>query len=392
MTHGRGKRHILSIAAALALALAVGVSAAYAWAPTLTVNTKLTKTWSWDIEKSADKQSVTLAPGETATVNYSVSVKTTGFTDSNWNVFGTAQFPAEPSILMTDIRASVLDPNTGEPGIDGTETCPGGLPQLLTSSLTCQYSIDVPNANSGKVRVSATGLENGNIVGAFDDQPFSFASAMVNEVDECVNVSDSFAGSLGTVCAGDAPKTFTYSRTIGPFTSAECGEHVVTNTASFITNDRQHTGSASADVKVTVVCEPPSGCTRTIGYWKTHAGFGPQADVVTPLLPIRLGTAGGAKSILVTSAAQAVSILSISNASNGIQKLYAQLLGAKLNGAAGTDLSAVASTIAAADAFLATNNSASWATLTAAQKNTVLGWKDALDDYNNGLLGPLHCD
>ena len=32
--------------------------------------------------------------------------------------------------------------------------------------------------------------------------------------------------------------------------------------------------------------------TRTIGYWKTHAGFGPQEDVVTPLLPIYLGNAG----------------------------------------------------------------------------------------------------
>jgi hypothetical protein len=392
MIQGRPRRRILSVAAAFALALVVGVSAAYAWAPTLTVNTKLTRTWSWDIEKSADKGTVTLAPGETATVNYSVSVKTTGFTDSDWTVFGTATFPTEPTVLMTDIRAWTINLATGQPDIHGTATCPPGLPQLLTSPLTCNYSVAVPNANSGKVHVEGTGLENGNLVGAYDDQPFSFASATVNEIDECVNVTDTFAGALGTVCAGDAPKTFTYSRTIGPFTSDQCGEHVVTNTASLVTNDRGLQDSASADVKVTVVCEPPKGCTHTIGYWKTHAGFGPQADVVTPLLPVRLGTSGGAKSINVTTAAQAVSLLSITTASNGIDKLYAQLLGAKLSGASGADLSAVASTIAAADAFLATNNSASWATLTKAQKNMVLGWMETLDNYNNGLIGPVHCD
>ena len=122
---------------------------------------------------------------------------------------------------------------------------------------------------------------------------------------------------------------------------------------------RGTTGTADADVDVTVECAPPTpGCTHTIGYWKNHAGFGPQADVVTPLLPIRLGSAGGAKSIDVTTAAKAVSLLKMEGsngvkaASNGINKLYAQLLGAKLSGADGADGSAIAGVIGAADAFL----------------------------------------
>ena len=51
-------------------------------------------------------------------------------------------------------------------------------------------------------------------------------------------------------------------------------------------------------------------------------------------------------------------------ASNGINKLYAQLLGAKLSGADGADGSVIAGVIAAADAFLANNNSLSWSGLT----------------------------
>ena len=135
------------------------------------------------------------------------------------------------------------------------------------------------------------------------------------------------------------------------------------------------------------------GCTRTIGYWKNHAGFGPQADVVTPLLPVWLGTATGAKSVSVTSAARAVELLDKSgDASNGINKLYAQLLAAKLNIASGANGSAISQTIAQADAFLATHAAADWHSLSAAERQSVLTWASTLDDYNNGKIGPGHCN
>lgn len=138
---------------------------------------------------------------------------------------------------------------------------------------------------------------------------------------------------------------------------------------------------------------PPAGCTLTIGYWKTHAGFtGNNGDDVTQYLPIWLGTAGGAASTQVTSAAQAVSILSMTGgASNGIVKLKAQLLGAKLNNAAGASNAAVAATITAADAFLATNAASAWSSLSNATKSQVNGWMTTIDNYNNGLVGPGHC-
>ena len=140
---------------------------------------------------------------------------------------------------------------------------------------------------------------------------------------------------------------------------------------------------------------PPPGhaCTRTIGYWKTHAGFGPQADVVTPLLPLWLGTSGGVKSVHVTTAALAVALLDKSgDASNGINKLYAQLLGAKLNIASGASGSAVLQTITQADLFLATHGAADWNALSSAQRQQVVTWAASLDDYNNGRIGPAHCD
>ncbi|PKK84781.1 MAG: hypothetical protein CVT49_01105 [candidate division Zixibacteria bacterium HGW-Zixibacteria-1] len=137
------------------------------------------------------------------------------------------------------------------------------------------------------------------------------------------------------------------------------------------------------------------GCTLTIGYWKTHAGFGPQDDMVTQFLPIWLGTAGGTKSLQVTNAAMAVAVLEMKTYgtnNNGITKLYAQLLGAKLNIANGADYDDVAATMAAADAFLATHDWTSWETLSRANKNLVGSWQSTLDNYNNGLIGPGHCN
>lgn len=139
---------------------------------------------------------------------------------------------------------------------------------------------------------------------------------------------------------------------------------------------------------------PPDGCTRTIGFWKTHAGFGPQDDEVTQYLPITLGDDGGAKSRLVADAQDAVDYLSMDvygRANNGITKLYAQLLGAKLNLASGAT-SAVDADIAAADAFLADYDWNDWKTIGKDNQKMVLGWMETLDDYNNGYLGTLHCD
>ena len=219
------------------------------------------------------------------------------------------------------------------------------------------------------------------------------SSQTSDEVDRCIMVFDSSpaAGFLGEVCVGDAPGVFTYQETIGPF--ADCGAHTVVNTAIIIGTEAHAFDEVSVAVHVPCV----GGCTLTIGYWKTHAGFtGNNADTVTPLLPILLGSGGGT-TLTVSTATQAVSVLRFEgsngsfSSSNGINKLYAQLLGAKLNIANGADGSAIAATIAAADGFLATNNSTNWAGLSRAGKNQVLGWMAALDDYNNGLIGPGHC-
>lgn len=125
-----------------------------------------------------------------------------------------------------------------------------------------------------------------------------------------------------------------------------------------------------------------SPCTWSLAWWRAHAG-----STATPLLPLWLGTARGALSVQVTSAAEAVPLLTVNgNATTLLRRLDAELLAAKLNLAAGADGSAVAATVAAGDAFLARHDD-----VPASQRAQVLGWITALDRYNDGAIGPGHC-
>jgi hypothetical protein len=163
-------------------------------------------------------------------------------------------------------------------------------------------------------------------------------------------------------------------------------------TACFALAEGETAGHVDAGLYQPVVTD--SGCTRSKGYWKNHAGAGRQPDEVTPLLPIWLGDAGGANSLLVDDAATAVAVLSqksFGSPSNGITKLYAQLLAAKLNIAAGALADDASNTIAAADAFLSDHTWSDWNSLDQAAKSSVLDWKDLLDGYNNGEVGPGAC-
>jgi hypothetical protein len=375
----------------------------YVLVVTKSVNTSLTRTYNWTIDKSADQSSLTLAPNQVfSPVNYSVKVDATP-TDSDWGVSGLITVGASGPIPATINKIS----DVVSDAIQADVTCGVELPYTLDEymSIECSYTAALPDAANRTNTATATlqnysydSEMNATPSGTTDfssvAEPVNFAGATVNKVDESIDVSDTYTGSLGTVTSGvdTIPKTFTYSRTVGPYTAS--GDYTVDNTASFVTNDTEATGSDSWTVNVNV---PSLGATLTIGYWKNHAGFGPQNDMVTALLPIWLGTSFD-KSFLVTNPALAVQYLSFSgsndvfDASNGINKLYAQLLAAKLNIKNGADDSAVAKTIAAADAFLETHDSTSWSALTKKEKNQVLIWATTLDNYNNGIIGPGHAD
>jgi hypothetical protein len=136
------------------------------------------------------------------------------------------------------------------------------------------------------------------------------------------------------------------------------------------------------------------GCTYGKGYWKNHAGLGPQDNELSQHLPLWLGDEGGGSSVQITDVQTAVDYLSQKvhgRPNNGISKLYAQLLAAKLNIANGADPADAADVINDADDFLADHGWSEWESLESDQRHELLHWKDMLDWYNNGMIGPGHC-
>lgn len=204
--------------------------------------TSYTRTWTWDIEKVGDQTDLVLAEGQTFLVNYDVTVDAE-YADSGWAASGsiTVTNPAPMAANLT----SVADAISG--GITATVDCPS-LTVPAGGSLTCTYSAALPDATARTN--TATVTFNGVAMTATADVTFG---APTTEVDECIDVDDSLYGSLGTVCADQAPYTFEYSYEVGEY--GECGEYWVDNIAEFVTNDTGAIGSDDWTVVINVPCD-----------------------------------------------------------------------------------------------------------------------------------------
>jgi uncharacterized repeat protein (TIGR01451 family) len=178
-----------------------------------------------------------------------------------------------------------------------------------------------------------------------------------------------------------------FSVTVEATTPGEACDYTIANTATVAASNeplpKKNNNSASASISV--VCEPPppgDGCTFTIGFWKTHYPEAWPADVLANGLT--LGTVS-------YTAAQLEDIFNTPPAGNGLITLAHQLIGAKLNIAAGADGSSIQSTIAAADALIGGLVVPPVGSGSLAPGDTS-ALNDALTDFNEGLTGPGHCD
>lgn len=120
------------------------------------------------------------------------------------------------------------------------------------------------------------------------------------------------------------------------------------------------------------------GCTRTIGYWKTH-------EEAWPVDALVLGDRE-------YSQAQALDLLWTSSGGDKSLSMAQQLIASKLNVAAGAVDDDVASAIEAADAWLAALDDGGGLPFGTRSWGGGEAVKDALDAWNNGETGPGHCE
>jgi hypothetical protein len=359
-------------------------------------STSLTRTWTWDIDKSADQTDLVLAEGQLFNVNYEVEVSATS-ADTAHHVEGDIIVTNPNPTLDAELTQFVDEVSDS---IGASVDCPG-LTVPAGGSLTCSYSTDLPDGADRTNTATAT-LQNhsyapdgtATATGTTDysgSAPVTFADATVTEIDECIDVTDTNVGTLGTVCASDAPKTFSYTLTFGPdgpYTDVvvECGDNTHDNTAAFTTNDTGTTGDDTWTVDVTVACD--FGCTLTPGYWKTHSvkGPAPYDDAWANLGPQQENTT------FFLSGKTYYQALWTAPQGNAYWILAHAYIAAQLNILNGASVpAAVQTAFDQATALLASRTPPQVASLKGAQRQQWITLAGILDGYNNGLTGPGHC-
>jgi hypothetical protein len=184
----------------------------YALEVTKDASTSFKRTYSWTIDKSADQSALTLSIGQQFLVNYSVKVDAT-YTDSDWAVNGNIYvYNPAPIAAMLNSVSDVVSPD-----IAATVDCDVSFPYSLAAGgrLTCTYSASLPDASSRTNTATAT-LQNydydyemnatpGGTTDFSGTAAVDFSTATINHVDECIDVSDTYAGSLGEVCYSNVP-------------------------------------------------------------------------------------------------------------------------------------------------------------------------------------------
>lgn len=145
-------------------------------------------------------------------------------------------------------------------------------------------------------------------------------------------------------------------------------------------------------VRFDILCTPPSGgCTLTPGYWKTHSQYGPAPyDPTWALLPNQEATP------FFSSGKNYLEVLKTSPKGNAYYILSFQYIAAKLNFLNGADPSDAQAAFDLATGLFEdpANTPANIAKLKGSSllRQQFVNLGAILDNYNNGLIGPGHCN
>jgi hypothetical protein len=337
-----------------------------------TVNCEKSITWSWKIFKEADALELKLALGEPFIVNYKVIAS--AIAEYNNQVSGQIIVVNKSGATVTiDSISDSLAP----------VTCPADVvfPYELPSeeSLKCTYNMsikDLPSQNSATL-TDASGVEVTAVA------EINWDNVLGSEIDKCADISDTFEGALGTVCAGDQTIfNFNYAR---EFKYDVCGMYKEKNVATFVTNDTGAKGSSTWIVDVDVPCE--GGCTLTPGYWKTHSIHGPAPYDST------WDARGGGDALFLGTGVSYYDILwTEPKGGNAFFILAHAFIAAELNGLNDANVPTdVAAAWTQAQELLTKYQITMSITKKSTDRDTAIHLAALLDAYNNGLIGPGHC-
>jgi len=247
--------------------------------------------FTWGIQKSVDQTEIDQG-GSTATFNYTVSVTHDAGTDSGWRVTGVITvFNPNVGDAIVTVTDAIADAKALCSVTDGENATVPGL-SSVAFPYTCTGFISPSGAevNTGTAAWNAQFLTDGEALAAGSSngtKSVDWSAVTPNLIDNCVAITDTLGGPLGTVCSTDpSPSVIHYPVAItgrpGTCVTAD-------NTATFTTNASGATGSGSQSVKLCVGADLAVSKTATPSFTRTFT-WGIGKDVNTNRENIALGS------------------------------------------------------------------------------------------------------
>lgn len=342
---------------------------------TKTANPFFTREFLWSIDKQADTTWLTLSIGQIGSIQYIVSANATWYLDKDRWVTGTISI-YNPDAINTGTVTSIQEQLSG-----AIVSCPGSAPYSIAPhwTLTCTYTASLPNANSGTniVYVNTTG----KVEGSSGSATIVFGGP-TSILDQQASIMDSRVGFLGTWVAG-TPFSSGYSWMIGPYTWA--GAYTFVNTGTLTTLDT-HTILNDPVVVPIVVTAVNYGCVYSQWYWKTHSLYWPANKSGSGR-----AVGSGENAIFFLSNQTRYQVLNQAPKWGNVYYILAhQYIAAELNRLSWASVpSEVQTALTWAKNFFLSKTPTSAFTNT--EKTQATSYASLLDQYNNGLIGPMHC-
>lgn len=216
---------------------------------------------TWGIIKKADVASLTILTGQTATVNYTVTVQPT-YHEVRKTVSGAIRVNNTGSaaanityvrdrieykigagpwteISTTNISGPVITP------VAGFSNFPYSIIVTAVEGATKYRNIAIVGVSNAKLSGGGTGFHEYRYATEFSNSGGTVIS------DAFADVTDSTGVYLGEAWVGDpATHIYTYSRTYGPYSKA--GTHTIKNTATVTGKDKLIKTTSTVKVKIKV--------------------------------------------------------------------------------------------------------------------------------------------
>lgn len=369
--------------------------------------------YDWTLDKTADVDGLTLAPNVSGTVTFTITATRSEPIDlygvrGQICVTNGGSKPTE-NLTITDVveykvgsgkfQTLVSQPvdTSAKPVLGPGETFCYPYDVQFTPVEGAQYrnvaKVKITN-HSGSINDNANNCKPGEPCGPEPKASFWLPS-MPTEIDETATLDDELACPAGFTCTPSGPWTTTLTGSsvtslmitvtnVSACDAEETRVGTLTNSATLTESDTHMTHSASAAVTLYADCPTTpgggmEGCTLTQGYWQRWtdrwpAGYSPDDTFYnsgqTWLDVLQTPPAGG----------------------NAYYILAHQFIAATLNVANGATAPAEVQTALANAAAYFAAASPTTPYPSGYQRSDLIAWASTLDQFNNGYIGPGHCD